>query len=141
MKPVVTCLMLLAVLAACAPAVSNDPQSIFPIKTGETWIAQFNKSAETTRVDFTLSTAPVEDTDRWIYADFKTSEPIVTGNGAIPDDRKSLIVVFALDPKITQQLVCVVPLNIDFRAATKGSGMLFEKDRKLAEFPCSLTRK
>lgn len=135
-------LFFLALLAACAPTattpVKAEAGGVFPIKTTELWSVQFNIGSQVTRVDFSLNGAPNLDSDNWVYADFKTSTPYFGGTGAVPDDRKSLILLFNADQKGASQFSCVVPMSADLTTGAKGNGAQFLNDRKIGDFACSI---
>jgi hypothetical protein len=115
-----TALIPFLLVVACAP-VTSIPNAV-------------------TRIDFSLDGTPNADSDNWVYANLKTVNPTFGGSGAVPDDRKSLVMVFNLDSKGASQLSCVVPLGAGLGSDSKGQGASFINDRKTANFSCGLSK-
>ncbi len=131
----------LLLLAACAPVTSIKPSAagIFPIESNEIWNVRFETNPVSS-LDFSLDGITTTDSDNWVYANLKTVNPTFGGSGAVPDDRKSLVMVFNLDAKGISQLSCVVPLGAGLSQDSKGQGAGFVNDRKTANFSCGLSK-
>lgn len=126
-------------LASCSPATVSKISSgnDFPLKSDELWNVVFNAPKEIA-FDFSLTGTPRTDKNNWVYGTFKTTAPALAGSGVIPSDRKNLVMVFQISS--TEQLSCVVSLS-ELPRANKGIGAVYLNDRKIANFPCAVSKK